>query len=536
MKNISLVYITILVLFSTSASAREGESLFEKNCIRCHSLERALIRKKTIEGWRKTIMRMSSYSFSGLSAEDIEKMSLYLVSNAGSRMPLSVVEEKEMELVTGIEDNEVLNFKKLRINQFMEPRVCEGCHAEIYDMWNGSMHSKAFLNPLWQSAAKLFVSEASTPGEILEMRTCVKCHTPLGFRSYQISSPEDDFDSVSELPAQGIFCNWCHNISEIKHIGDAGYEVDAGGGEEDPSTMLGPYGDAHSNIHPTKYSELHTSSEFCGLCHNVSHAINRLPIETTYDEWKNSPYNTGDPETTVNCQDCHMRQRPGIPATGKTVRLDNPGKSSKYGPRRKHVWTHYFVGANAIITRQFRSIKHAEMAVQNLKHAADLEIMQTGTYRRNEIASIHIKVSNSGAGHYLPTGLTAIRQMWLHVKVSDSEGNVLLQSGELDEQGDLDNKNTVIYHTVLGNDKGEPTINIAKAEQILHDHRVPPKGHITENFSFKIPLDAASPLLIEAILKYRSISQPLAQELMAGKAPDVPVIRMVSDFKSVVFQ
>jgi hypothetical protein len=229
-----------------------------------------------------------------------------------------------------------------------------------------------------------------------------------------------------------------------------------------------------------------------------------------------------------------MRQRPGVPATGKTSRPDNPGKSSKYGPQRKHVWTHYFVGANAIITRKFGSLTHAEMAVQNLKFAADLEIMKNGSYRRNETASIHIKVTNSGAGHYLPTGLTALRQMWLHVKVTDGEGKVLLQSGELDEQGNLD-KNTIVYHTVLGNDKGEPTINIAKAVQILHDYRIPPKGHIIENFSFKIPPDAESPLLIEAILKYRSISQPLAQELMGDKTQDVPVIIMVSDFESFAF-
>jgi len=535
MKKAFTIFITIFALSNTSALSQESKSLFEKNCIRCHSLERALRKNKTLEAWRRTVMRMTSYSFAGLSADDIEKMAQYLVSNAGYRTPLTVPEEKEMDLIKEVEDNEVLNFKKLRVNQFMEPKVCEGCHSEIYDMWNGSMHSKAFLNPLWQSATKLFVSEVSTPGEILEMRTCVKCHTPLGFRSYLINYPKDDFENVPELPAQGVFCNWCHNINEIKHIGDAGYEVDAGGGEEDPSTMLGPYGDAHSNIHPTKYSELHTRSDFCGLCHNVSHAINRLPIETTYDEWKNSPYNTGDPETTVNCQDCHMRQRPGIPATGKTVRLDNPGKSSKYGPRREHVWTHYFVGANAIITKHFRSITHAEMAVQNLKYAADLEIVTDGTYRQNEISSINVKVINSGAGHYLPTGLTAIRQMWLYFKVSDSEGNILFQSGVLDKNGELD-KNAVVYHTVLGNDKGEPTINIAQAAKILYDHRVPPKGHITEIFSFKIPPDAASPLLVEAILKYRSISQPLAQELMGNEAQDVPVITMVSDFKSVALQ
>jgi hypothetical protein len=478
---------------------------------------------------------MSSYSFRKFSTDDMEKLAQYLSRHSAQRVPLTSGEDKEMKHITELEDNEMFDFKKLRVSQFIDPKFCKGCHSEIYDMWIGSMHSKAFLNPLWQSATKLFVNEASTPGEILEMKTCVKCHTPLGFRSYLINYPKDDFNKVPELPAQGVFCNWCHNISEVKHIGDARYKVDPGGGEEAPSTMLGPFKDAYSNVHPTKYSALHTRSEFCGLCHNVSHAINRLPIETTYDEWKNSPYNTGDPETTISCQDCHMRQRPGVPSTGKTERPDNPGKASIYGPQRKHVWTHYFVGANAIITKQFRSDTHAQMAMQSLQHAADLEIMKNSTYRKNEISDIKVKVINSGAGHYLPTGLTSIRQMWLYVKVSDSNGNLLFQSGELDEKGGID-ESAVMYHTVLGNDQGEPAINIAKAVKILYDHRVPPKGYIIETFSFRIPPDAVSPLLIRATLKYRSISQPLAQKLMGDEAPDIPVINMVSDFERVMFQ
>jgi hypothetical protein len=381
---------------------------------------------------------------------------------------------------------------------------------------------------------------------------CVKCHTPLGFRAYLINYPKDDFDKVPELPAQGIFCNWCHNISEIKYIGDARYTVDAGvseikyigdarytidagGGVDDPSTMLGPYRDAYSNVHPTKYSALHTRSEFCGLCHNVTHAYNKLPIEATFNEWKNSPYNTGDPETTVNCQDCHMRQRPGVPVTGKTERPDNPSKASKYGARRKHVWTHYFVGANAIITKKLGSSTHAEMAEQNLKHAADLEIIKNNTYKKDEISTIQVKVINSGAGHYLPTGITQIRQMWLYVKVSDSNGNLIFQSGGLDKMGAID-KNAVLYHTILGNDKGEPVVNIAKASKILYDYRIPPKEHVIEEYSFKIPSDAVSPLFIESTLKYRSISQPLAQELMGDEAPDMPVINMASDFEFFVLQ
>jgi mono/diheme cytochrome c family protein len=280
------------------------------------------------------MVRYSERAGQIITNEEADKIAEYLAGRGQVKedAPVKKAEDKEIKQVMDIEKHEMFDFKKVRVEQFIEPEVCESCHSEIFEQWNGSMHSKAFVDPVWRAATKLFFKEAKTAGEILEMKACVKCHTPLGFRSYAISSPADDYDKLAELPAQGIFCNWCHNISEVKHLGDAGYEVEPGGGEDDPSTMLGPRKDSDSPFHPTKYSELHTKSEFCGLCHNVSHAENKLPIEETYNEWKNSPYNTGDPETTVNCQDCHMRQRPGIPATGKTARPDNPGQAADDGP------------------------------------------------------------------------------------------------------------------------------------------------------------------------------------------------------------
>ena len=93
-------------------------------------------------------------------------------------------------------------------------------------------------------------------------------------------------------------------------------------------TKYGPFNDSPDTIHKNQYSELHTRSEFCGGCHDVSHAGNDLPIEQTYTEWRQGPYNTTDPKTTVHCQDCHMRQRPGFPCTGSTERPDNPGYAS----------------------------------------------------------------------------------------------------------------------------------------------------------------------------------------------------------------
>lgn len=443
--------------------------------------------------------------------------------------------DKEITQIVGAQGHEIFDFRKVMVDQFIEPDVCEGCHSEIYEQWNGSMHSRAFIDPLWQSATKLFFNEADTADEILEMKACVKCHTPLGFRSYSITSPADDYKKLSDIPAQGIFCNWCHNISEVKHLGDAGYEVAPGGGEDEPSTMLGPFKDAVSPYHPTRYSELHTRSEFCGLCHNVSHAANNLPIEQTYNEWKTSPYNTGNSETTVTCQDCHMRQRPGIPSTGKTARPDNPGKACNDGPHRPHIWTHYFVGANALITKLLGSDIHAQMAVERLQNAADLELIKSGSYKKTALSHIRVKVINSGAGHYLPTGLTEVRQMWLEVIITDAEEDIILRTGGLDKNGEID-QNTTVYMTRLGNNKGEPVINVAKADRILYDNRIPPKGYAIEKYAFHIPSDAASPLSIKVSLKYRSASQSLATTLLGKYAPEVPVINMVSMVEKITLE
>jgi len=539
MRLVSCLFILIIAASFSFAEANDGKALFEQKCIKCHTLERALGKTKSLAAWRRTTSRMSRYAEQAgdtITPEEAVMIAEYL-ANRGKAEEAGVEEKEakeEIEQIMDIEKHEMFDFKKVRVDQFVEPEVCEGCHSEQFEQWNGSMHSKAFTDPVWRAATKLFFKDAVTSGEILEMKACVKCHTPLGFRSYSISSPADDYTKLAELPAQGIFCNWCHNISEVKHLGDAGYDVEPGGGDEDPSTMLGPFKDSDSPYHPTKYSELHTKSEFCGLCHDVSHAANKLPIEQTYTEWKNSPYNTGNPETTVHCQDCHMRQRPGIPATGKTERPDNPGKAADMGPDREHIWTHYFVGANAVVTKLLGSDLHAQMAVERLQNAADLELIRNITYNKNEISDFSVKIINSGAGHYLPTGLTEVRQMWLHVKITDAAGTVLYLSGDMDKNRTID-QNAVLYNTVLGNEKGEPVLNVAKADRILYDLRVPPKGYVMQNFPLYIPDNAVSPIRVEATLKYRSASQSLANTLLGDNAPEIPVIDMVSISEEIKF-
>jgi hypothetical protein len=174
------------------------------------------------------------------------------------------------------------------------------------------------------------------------------------------------------------------------------------------------------------------------------------------------------------------------------------------------------------------------MAVERLQNAADLELVKDSSYQKNRLAHIKVKVINSGAGHYLPTGLTEVRQMWLDVKITDAGGRVLLRSGNINEKGDVD-ENAVMYQTHLGDEKGNLVLNVAKADRILYDHRIPPKGYVIEKFAFYIPDDAVAPLKIETTLKYRSASQSLVNVLLGDNAPEIPAIDMVSITENISF-
>ncbi len=188
-----------------------------------------------------------------------------------------------------------------------------------------------------------------------------------------------------------------------------------------------------------------------------------------------------------------------------------------------------------MVTKLLGSDLHAKMAVERLQNAADLELIKNSSYKKELLSHIQIKVINSGAGHYLPTGLTEVRQMWLDLKITDATGKVLLRSGNLDAKGNID-KNAVVFHTKLGNEKGEPVINVALADRILYDHRVPPKGFQIERYTFYIPDSAVSPLKVKATLKYRSASQALTNTLLGKNAPKMPVVDMAVITDTIEFE
>ncbi len=387
--------------------------------------------------------------------------------------------------------------KKVKLISFEQPDICASCHDTIFKQWRSTMHSYAFVDPFYWAEAELAGREA---GEKVR-NFCHSCHSPGGVLTGKIPA---DGNKASPTAKAGVFCDFCHTVKKSTGIGNASYFVETG------TTKRGPYKDSFSPYHETEYSELHTKAEFCGMCHDVIHPFNGLPIEQTYTEWKEGPYS----KKGIVCQDCHM-------TPGPQVTKPYPGVVALGGPEREHWWTHHTAGANVFMSRYLGNEDTAKLAEERLKSAARIDIVQTTKFRNK--AAIKIKITNIGAGHKIPTGLTEARQMWIELIARDSTGKTIYSYGILNKDGDL-NKDTKIYNTVLGDKSGKPTMKVWEAEKILYDNRIPPEGFITEVFEFPIS-GATFPVNIQIRLLYRSAPQTLINKLLKEK-PVVPVVEM----------
>ncbi|MCP3954554.1 MAG: cytochrome c554 family protein, partial [Desulfobacterales bacterium] len=287
-----------------------------------------------------------------------------------------------------------------------------------------------------------------------------------------------------------------------KKIYNNDLQLEPGQGEDDPGVKYGPFDDSEPDFHEAEFSKFHTESKICGTCHNVKHVVFNTDIETTYTEWEKSPYNSKDIKKRITCQGCHMYQRPGIPATGSTKRPLNPGTATDYSVEREHIFTHYFVGGNKVIPQSINDKTRAEMAEQRLKNAATIKI----STKEIQKDIINIKITNTGAGHSIPTGLTDIRQVWLKIVLKDTTGKIIFSSGELDKNNYLE-KDAICYKTVFGDGKGKPVANVAKAREIIKDYRIPALKSVTEKI--KLPKGNKKGMSLTVELLYRSISHKL---------------------------
>jgi len=197
-----------------------------------------------------------------------------------------------------------------------------------------------------------------------------------------------------------------------------------------------------------------------------------MAIQDTYEEWKQSPYAAEG----VRCQDCHMPSY--------------SGKVAAEGKERPELHAHVFLGG------------HTEM----IRKAATLRISsEWGQKDGKEGLKVTVAITNSGAGHLIPTGIPGIREMWLEVSALGKDQ----QQIAAEKRG-------------LGLELLDAAGKVAMpwdATRFGRDTRVGPKKTRQEIFHFK--LSKAEGLRLEARLLERLISESAAR--YAGIPPTAPM-------------
>ena len=363
---------------------------------------------------------------------------------------------------------------------FLPSSAC-GCHGDLVAQWQGSMHAKAIVDPVF--LVKVKEAEEQAGEEVAKF--CKRCHTPIG-------NMLSDFNGTGDVAKEGVTCMFCHQVTGLNEgePGNTSHIVEANltrrAQIKDPTAP-----------HPATYSELHESAEFCGGCHNVNHPTNGTHLEASYTEWEEGPY----AEKGVVCQDCHMSEGPGVVGPSK-------GVAGAGGPERDNIYAMTFIGANV-------AQGDAEAATALLKSAAKVEMQVADIVAAGETASMTVTITNSGAGHYLPTGLTEVRQMWLAVWAEGDDGTRV----DLGEHR---------FGTELKDEKGEHPTEVWAATDIATDDRIAPLESVTDEFDLAMPANAER-MTVKAALNYKSMPDDLA----SAAGVQNPVTEMAAATKDV---
>lgn len=404
---------------------------------------------------------------------------------------------------------------------------CADCHSAIYKQWvDSNHHYMSGSNPYYSLLEDI---AGKTEGNGFRA-WCLGCHDPerLSVGAKMHGKVSHMFDKGGQFlkhaglhPAastdEGTSCLFCHRITRIDPAGgNADFTVNLKDrptypGENSSNALFRWFGEqliqAKPQAHVASYSQpFYSSSQFCGRCHEEFSPGPGARIVGTYEEWAKSSFNApDDPSRNRTCIDCHMHA--DISRIGKPV----PGYSTDGGRLKKNVVTHQFTGANYFLAG-LRNPHLAEMSLALLRTSARLGLSL-------DKQNIVVRVTNVGAGHKLPTGVSDFRQFWLEVTVKDASGKVILANGQPGADGQVPD-NARQFRKVLGDKDGKPVgLEFWRYAKMLEDTRIPADGHRDERYP--LPTDVQWPIQVTAKLMYR-IYPVWVTRLVQQKNPSLP--------------
>jgi len=273
---------------------------------------------------------------------------------------------------------------KWTYDDFKKPAQCGMCHKEIYQEWQQSLMAQSFIHP-WDDVEyfKLALPHALKLEKVADVKGgCIACHGPLAFLTGDIPpKPPAAATRVNE----GVSCEICHSItgSTEKEPFNFSFEINPG------RVKYGSRHDSEVKFHDTQYSDFIRSSKLCATCHDEQSPYGAW-VKETYREWRASPYG----EKGVRCQDCHMYHA--------------PGKSARASKHRDDIAHHVFHGPH--FKNKLSGCVDIALYVKEPEVTCGSEV------------TIRAALFNGKVGHYVPSGSSEERMLWLEVKGTDQKG------------------------------------------------------------------------------------------------------------------
>jgi len=409
---------------------------------------------------------------------------------------------------------------KFKTTDFTAPEQCASCHPNHYNEWRGSMHAYAFVDPVFFAMHDR--GQKETNGKLDQF--CTKCHSPIASLAGE-TPPFFNRNSLSPISNHGVQCDVCHTITKINNPNNADFELTPG------NTKYGSLANPAANsFHQSAFNAEFDRSRFCGACHDVKNTFGVL-VEETYSEWNRASL----AGMAFQCQHCHMPTYSGQAATN--------------GPQRDKLHRHYFAGVDVPLVDFPDAALHRQLAEDLLKKSADLSVAHPATVAAGDTLKLAVTVANRyqgvfSAGHSLPSGVTAERQMWIAVSARDQSGRVFYQSGQLDANGDLLDHHSAlapnadpdltIFHQILRDENGKEVLFFWQARSV-ENNLLAPLAEKTVNYKIKLPPNLAGEITLEVALRFRTLQPYFLRELGLGnlvaKVPIVDMAQVTSQIK-----
>ncbi len=249
----------------------------------------------------------------------------------------------------------------------VESAVCGKCHEDIYEVWQTSVHSQAFVDPVFQAG----LAEAITAEGSEVAQTCLTCHSP----GSMLMEPPIGAEAGQR---EGIGCFFCHAIRGVDLTTFPPFDL------QTELVVMGRFEGLESPVHRIEQSDLLGTPEYCASCHEYT-TPRGANVLSTYSEFAGA----GHPDYLA-CQDCHM---PFVLGQVVAPSVQQPDDFN-------------FVDSHSI---------PGGRSLAQVRRSVLLELVSAE--ERNGSLELRVAVENTGSGHFIPTGMPS-KQITLEVSTS----------------------------------------------------------------------------------------------------------------------